>query len=199
MVYLSRNCCNVCLYKINTNFPADYIPFTDSFILIAQQSTQPVDAHEIWARNYEPFCIVGNLYYVGTYDLACFLISTPQGHILINTGIEGSDSLIRSHIEELGFKFADIKILLATHVHFDHVGAMAVIKKITGAKMMIQKEDAEVLADGGNSDYLFGGRGPLFKPLKADRLLHDKDTISLGGMEIVALHHPGHTKGACSY
>jgi metallo-beta-lactamase class B len=189
---------SACIKSIQTSLLTISLSLIHLFS-IAQQSTQPVDAHEIWARNYEPFCIVGNLYYVGTYDLACFLISTPQGHILINTGIEGSDSLIRSHIEELGFKFADIKILLATHVHFDHVGAMAVIKKITGAKMMIQKEDAEVLADGGNSDYLFGGRGPLFKPLKADRLLHDKDTISLGGMEIVALHHPGHTKGACSY
>ena len=80
---------------------------------------------EAWTKDYEPFRICGNLYYVGTYDLACYLITTPRGHILINTGLAESVPLIRSHIKALGFRFSDIKILLATHAHFDHVGGMA--------------------------------------------------------------------------
>jgi len=156
-------------------------------------------AQESWSKDYQPFRIVGNLYYVGTYDLASYLIVTPKGNILINTGLADSAPMIRAHVEALGFKFSAIKILLATHAHFDHVGAMAEIQQQTGAKMMINEFDAPVLADGGNSDYVMGGKGMMFLPLKADRLLHDHDTIKFGGMQIIALHHPGHTKGASSF
>lgn len=156
-------------------------------------------AQDSWLKEQEPFRIVGNLYYVGTYDLACYLITTPQGNILINTGMAESVPMIRKHIETLGFKFNDIRILLATHAHFDHVSGMAEIKELTGAKMMINENDAPVLADGGNSDYVFGGKGSTFKPLTADRLLHNNDTVNFGGMQIVVLHHPGHTKGASSF
>jgi metallo-beta-lactamase class B len=152
-----------------------------------------------WVRDYPPFRLVGNLYYVGTYDLACYLIVTPAGDILINTGIPGSDTIIRKHIETLGFKSKDIRILLTNQAHFDHVGGMAAIKKVSHAKMMVQAEDEGILADGGNSDFIFGGKGALFVPVRADRLLHNRDTIRLGGMEIVAFLHPGHTKGSCSY
>src|SRR5450432_2915111 len=148
----------------------------------AQQLIPPPSMQPNWSQDYEPFRMAGNLYYVGTYDLACYLITTPQGHILINTGLPGSETMIRSHVEALGFRFSDIKILLATHAHFDHVGAMAEIKKMTGAKMMIDEKDAPVLADGGNSDYLFGGKGSMFLPVSADSLLHDQDTVKLGGM-----------------
>lgn len=156
-------------------------------------------AQKEWSEDQEPFRIAGNLYYVGTYDLACYLITTPQGNILINTGLAESMPMIRSHVEQLGFRFRDIKILLATHAHFDHVGSMAAIKKVTGAKMMINENDAPVLADGGNSDYILGGKGSSFAPLKADRLFHGDDSLSFGGMKIHVLHHPGHTKGACSF
>ena len=169
-----------------------------SFFSTAQKRIKP-SVNEEWTRDYNPFRIAGNLYYVGTYDLACYLISTPKGHILINTGVDGSAPMIRAHVEKLGFKFYDIRILLATHAHFDHVGGMAEVKRLTGAKMMISERDAPVLADGGNSDYVLGGRGSMFEPVKADRLLHDQDTVSLGGMRITVLLHPGHTKGACSF
>jgi metallo-beta-lactamase class B len=152
-----------------------------------------------WVRDEAPFRIAGNLYYVGTYDLNCYLITTPQGHILINTGIPGSDSMIRRHVEALGFLFSDIKILLATHAHFDHVGAMAAVKRATGARLMIEEKDAPVMEDGGNSDFDFGGHGPMFAPVKVDRRLHDKDVVEWGGMRIMVLHHPGHTKGASSF
>ncbi len=168
------------------------------FSASAQKVTGP-KINEEWTRPYAPFRIAGNLYYVGTYDLACYLITTPQGNILINTGLAASTSQIKKNIETLGFNFNDIKILLITHAHFDHVGAMAEIKKMTGAQLMVDAADAPVLADGGLSDYELGKYGRTFAPVKADRLMHDHDTVSLGNMHLVMLHHPGHTKGACSY
>jgi metallo-beta-lactamase class B len=170
-----------------------------SFFSTAQKVVEPPITQKSWAADYPPFRICGNLYYVGTDDLACYLITTPQGHILINTGLAGSVPLIRSHIKALGFRFSDIKILMATHAHFDHVGGMAAIKKMTGARMMIHEKDAPVLADGGNSDYVLGGKGSMFQPVKADVLLRDHDTVKWGGMQIIVLHHPGHTRGACSF
>lgn len=152
-----------------------------------------------WSAAYQPFRIAGNLYYVGTYDLASYLITTNKGNILINTGLAASAPMIKANIEALGFKFADTKILLTTQAHFDHMGAMAAIKKMTGAKMMVDAGDSAVVTDGGSSDYALGGDGMLFQPVKIDRILHDKDVIKLGDMQITMLHHPGHTKGSCSF
>jgi len=165
---------------------------------IAQKITH-LKIEEDWVRDFEPFRIAGNLYYVGTYELGSYLITTTAGHILINTGTAESVPMIRSHIQQLGFRFSDIRILLTNQAHFDHVGGMADVKKKTHAQLMADEYDAPVLADGGNSDYYMGGKGPLFKPVKADRLLHDHDTIQLGGMQLIMLHHPGHTKGSCSF
>jgi metallo-beta-lactamase class B len=106
--------------------------------------------------------------------------------------------MIRKNIEALGFNFNDIAILLTTQAHFDHVAGMAEIKKNTGARMMVHEGDAKVLADGGKSDFLFGGSN-TFTPVTADRILHDRDTISLGGTTLTVFHHPGHTKGASSF
>lgn len=167
-------------------------------VLAQKLRPAPMDRKE-WSDPYEPFRIAGNLYYVGTYDLGCYLITTPKGHILINTGLAASVPMIKKNIEQAGFKFSDIKILLTTQAHFDHVAGMAEIKKQTGAKMMVDEKDAKALADGGVSDYYFHGEEPLFIPVKADRLLHDHDTISLGGTKLELLHHPGHTQGSCSY
>lgn len=152
-----------------------------------------------WSKPYQPFRIVGNLYYVGSYDLASYLIVTSKGNILINTGLASSAPMIKKNIETLGFKFSDIKILLTTQAHFDHMGAMAAIKKQTGAKMMADDKEVPVLEDGGNSDYALGGHGMYYAPVKADRLLHDGDTITLGETKLIMLHHPGHTKGSCSF
>ena len=151
-----------------------------------------------WTKPYEPFRIAGNLYYVGTYDLACYLVTTSEGNILINTGLAVSVSAIRSNVEALGFRYGDIKILLTTQAHFDHVAGMAEIKGSTGAKMMVNEADAQVLADGGKSDFLFGGNY-TFAPVTVDRVLQDRDTIRLGETKLVVLHHPGHTKGSTSF
>lgn len=165
---------------------------------MAQKVEEPPNTNSEWSKPYQPFRIAGNLYYVGTYDLACYLITTPQGNILINTGLAASAPLIKANVEALGYKFADIKILLTTQAHFDHMGAMSAIKKQTGAKMMIDDQDADVLTDGGSSDYALGG-ARTYEPLKADRLLHNGDVIKLGNMQLTMLHHPGHTKGSCSF
>ncbi|MFT3822530.1 MAG: subclass B3 metallo-beta-lactamase [Chitinophagaceae bacterium] len=170
-----------------------------STLTFAQKVKEPAKHDPDWSKPYQPFRIAGNLYYVGTYDLSSYLIVTSQGNILINTGLAASASMIRKNIEALGFKFSDIKILLTTQAHYDHMGAMATIKKQTGAQLMADDKEVDVLADGGNSDYALGGHGSLYAPVKADRLLHDGDTIQLGDTKLVMLHHPGHTKGSCSF
>jgi metallo-beta-lactamase class B len=173
---------------------------TGSCCVRAQKVLEPDSkTHPEWSRPFPPFQIAGNLYYVGTADLACYLIVTPEGNILINSGLASSGKLIKAGIERLGFKFADTKILLTTQAHFDHMGAMAEIKKVTGAQMMVDEGDAAVVADGGRSDYDLKGDVCVFKPVKVDRILHNGDRIILGGMKLTMLHHPGHTKGSCSY
>ena len=132
-----------------------------------------------WSKPYPPFRIAGNLYYIGTYDLGCYLITTSQGNILINTGLAASAPQIKNNIEKLGFKLSDTKILLTTQAHYDHLGAMAAIKKMTGAKVMADEGDASVMADGGSSDYAMGGHGSIYALLAADSLLHDGDTHSV--------------------
>lgn len=170
-----------------------------ALLATAQQAKEPTDTPAEWSKPYPPFRIAGNLYYVGTDDLACYLIVTKKGNILINTGLAASLPLIRANVETLGFKFNEIRILLTTQVHYDHMGAMSAIKKATGAKLMVNEKDAAVAADGGSSDYALGGHGATFEPVKTDRLLHNGDVIKLSDMQLVMLHHPGHTKGSCSF
>lgn len=173
-----------------------------SFVSIsasAQKVTEPGNTPPEWSKPFQPFRIVGNLYYVGTYDLACYLITTTQGNILINTGLAASAPLIKANVEALGFRLTDTKILLTMQAHYDHMGAMAAVKQLTGAKMMIDEKDLGVMEDGGSSDYALGGNGSTYKPVKADRLLQNGDTVKLSDMHLVMLHHPGHTIGSCSF
>ena len=149
-----------------------------------------------WTTPFPAHRVVGNVYYVGTYDLACFLITTPKGNILINTGVEGSAPMIRASIESLGFKLKDTKILLTTQAHYDHVAAMAEMKRLTGAKFLATDGDAPVLEDGGKSDPVILTR---FEPVKVDGRIEDGQKIALGGTELTAYLHPGHTRGSVSY
>ncbi|WP_028786659.1 subclass B3 metallo-beta-lactamase [Terrimonas ferruginea] len=165
----------------------------------AQTVKEPKPYTQDWAKPYAPFRIAGNLYYVGTYDLACYLVTSPQGHILINTGLAASADMIRKSVEQLGFKFSDIKILLTTQAHYDHLGAMAAIQDMTGARFFVDRGDSAVVVDGGTSDYALGGDNPVFRPVRIDKLLNDGDTISLGNNHLKMLHHPGHTQGSCSF
>jgi glyoxylase-like metal-dependent hydrolase (beta-lactamase superfamily II) len=165
---------------------------------IAQQSNKPY-YNPNWSKPYPAFKIVGNLYYVGTYDLACYLLVTPKGNILINTGLDDSYPLIKNSIESLGFSLKDTKILLITQAHHDHTGALAQIKKETGAKLFANSPDEDALKTGGKTDYEMGKYGELFEPVVPDKLLKDKSSIKLGGTKLILLNHPGHTKGSCSY
>lgn len=156
--------------------------------------------NEAWLEPFPAHRVVGDVYYVGTYDLAAFLITTPAGHILINTGVYDSADMIRTSIESLGFDFDDIEILLTTQAHWDHVADLAEIKRRTGARLFAHEDDVPVLEDGGNSDFRFPeGRGVIFEPVSVDRTLQHGDTIELGGTVLTLHHHPGHTKGASSF
>ncbi|WP_442780874.1 subclass B3 metallo-beta-lactamase [Chryseobacterium sp. SL1] len=165
----------------------------------AQKVNEPKDHPKEWSQSYEPFRIAGSLYYVGTYDLASYLIVTNKGNILINTGLADSLPIIKNNIKKLGFKYLDTKILLLTQAHYDHLGAMADIKKETGAKLYVDEADADVLKSGGESDYELGKYGVTFKPVKPDYILKDKNVVTLGDSKLTMLHHPGHTKGSCSF
>ena len=171
-----------------------------SFFGIAQTMvTEPKNNPVEWSKDYEPFKIVGHLYYVGTYDLASYLIVTNKGSILINTGLADSYSTIKRNIEKLGFNYKDIKILTLTQAHFDHMGAMAQIKKETSAKLYVDEKDAIELKSGGKSDHEMGKYGVTFEPVNPDFLLKNKAKIKLGNTVLTLLHHPGHTKGSCSF
>jgi len=167
--------------------------------LPAQTVNEPVNNPSDWSRPYEPFRIAGHLYYVGTYDLACYLVTTSGGNILINTGLADSGPQIKQNIEKLGFRYKDLKILLTTQAHFDHLGAMAAIQKETGAQFWIDAADAPEAKSGGATDYELGSLGVSFAPVVPGKLLKDKDVIQLGETKLTLLHHPGHTKGSCSY
>jgi metallo-beta-lactamase class B len=153
-----------------------------------------------WTRPFAPFKLVGNIYWVGTYDLSTYLITTPQGHIIINTGLADSAASIRTSVETLGFRMSDVKILAATHGHFDHVAAMAELKKMTGASLVISEPDKELLETGGGADFRWGDTpSARFPAVKVDRTFKDGETISLGGVTLTAHLHAGHTKGATSF
>jgi len=153
-----------------------------------------------WTRPFPPFRIIGNLYWVGSYDLSTYLITTPAGNILINTGVGDTANQIKASVEQLGFKLSDTKILTATHGHWDHVAGLAQLKKMTGARLIVSEPDKELFESGGRADFRFGDDpGSRFDPVKVDATFKDNDTISLGGTVLTAHHHPGHTKGATSF
>lgn len=147
-----------------------------------------------WNQPVEPYKIVGNLYYVGASDIASFLIATPEGHVILDAGFEETVPMIRDNVKKLGFKIEDVKTLIIGHAHYDHVGGLADLKALTGAKLAVSEADAKLLASGGKGDYLFGERF-RFKPVQADRLLKDGDKVTLGGTTLTAHLTPGHTKG----
>jgi metallo-beta-lactamase class B len=153
-----------------------------------------------WTRPFPPFRIIGNLYWAGSYDLSTYLLTTPQGNILINTGVGDTAKQIQASVERLGFKLADTKILTATHGHFDHVAGLAALKRMTGARLIVSEQEKELLESGGKSDFRFGDSpATRFEAVKVDGTLKDGETISLGGTVLTAHLHPGHTKGATSF
>jgi metallo-beta-lactamase class B len=142
-----------------------------------------------WNKPFPAHKIIGNVYFVGSEQLGSFLIATPEGHILINSDYEETVPVIRTAVEKLGYKFTDIKILLGSHAHPDHMTGDAMVKELTGAKVMAMEEDIPAL----NNIRPGGKAHPI------DRVLHDGDTVTLGGTTLVAHLTPGHTKGCTTW
>src|ERR1700729_600097 len=136
-----------------------------------------------WTTPLAPFRIADNLYYVGSKDLASYLVVTAKGDILVNSSLESSPALIKKSVEQLGFHFSDIKILLISHSHADHDAGSAEVKRLTGAKYMVMDGDVPVVESGGAKDFAYPT--DLYPAVKVDRVLHDGDEVRLGDAVIV--------------
>src|SRR5437867_10853870 len=157
-------------------------------VCTVQLAAEVVDGYD----NDKPFPahkVIGNIYFVGTEGLGSFLITTPQGHILINSDYEQTVPMIRTSVEKLGFRFTDVKILLGSHAHADHMEGDALFKKLTGARVMALEQDVPLLQK----------LRPGGKPHPIDRILHDGDEVTLGGVTLVAHLTPGHTRGCTTW
>ena len=154
-----------------------------------------------WDVPADPVKIAGPLHFVGTAGLSSWLFATPDGHILLNTGMPESGPMIVASIRKLGFKPEDIKIIINGHAHSDHAGAFYYFKKLTGAQVTVMEADVRPMEDGGKSDFHYGTDWKImgFPPVKVDRVLRDGDTVRLGDVVLTAYNTPGHTRGATTW
>jgi metallo-beta-lactamase class B len=151
-----------------------------------------------WSAPVSPFRVADNIYFVGNEGMAFFLITTPVGHILLDTGFEAKVPQLRASVEALGFRFTDIKILLASHAHIDHVQAHALVRKLTGARVVASRADAMVIASGGKGEWAYRDTY-AWTPCPVDTVIEDGGTVELGGTTLVAHVTPGHTRGATTW
>ncbi|MDQ2949147.1 MAG: subclass B3 metallo-beta-lactamase [Acidobacteriota bacterium] len=151
-----------------------------------------------WNKPTKPFHIIGNIYFVGTAGLGSYLITTPDGDIILDAGLPESAPLIEKNVAALGFHMKDVKYLLNSHAHYDHAGGLAQLKKDSGARMVASRADAETLNSGMQSSY-GGGWDSKFPAVKVDRIIKTGDKVELGGTTLTALLTPGHTKGCTTW
>jgi len=151
-----------------------------------------------WNRDVPPYRVIDNIYYVGSNEIAQFLIATPEGHILLDGGFETSVPRLREEVRALGFRFEDIRYLLTSHAHIDHAQGDALIRRLTGAKVVASARDGQVLAAGGKGEAVYDGVYS-WAPCAVDRLVADGDRVSLGGTTLTAHLTPGHTRGAVTW
>ncbi|MBZ5594664.1 MAG: subclass B3 metallo-beta-lactamase [Acidobacteriia bacterium] len=151
-----------------------------------------------WNQPVPPFRIIGNIYYVGVSGVTSFLVTTPQGHILLDGGFPETAPLIEKNIAALGFRIQDVKVLLNSHAHYDHGGGMAELKRLSGGQMIASRADAVVLESGGRVSFE-GWKNSWFPAVKVDRLIADGETVQLGDVKLTALLTPGHTKGCTTW
>ena len=151
-----------------------------------------------WNQPVRAFRIIDNIYYVGASEVSSFLITTPKGHILLDSGFAETVPLIADGIKRLGFKIEDVKILINSHAHYDHAGGLAQLKRLTGAQLMLSEADAVLAANGGKGDFQWGDT-LTYEPARADRVLKDNDRVELGGVEMIARLTPGHTRGCTTW
>jgi metallo-beta-lactamase class B len=173
--------------------PRVVVTFAMSTALVAFQG-----APKEWTERTAPYLILDGIYYVGTVDLASYLVTSPDGHILIDTGLEQNAASIVDSIRTLGFKVRDVRIILTTQAHFDHVGALAKLKELTGARVLVSAGDAPLLEQGGKGDYLFGPEF-YFRPVHVDAMVKDGEIVRLGGRTLTAHLTPGHTPGTTTW
>src|SRR5436190_13752445 len=173
------------------NFPRKIIGLLICGIAICSACAQ-----SDWHEPYPPHRIADNLFYVGSRGLASYLVTTPEGHILINSSFERTVPLIRASIEKLGYKFSDVKILLGSHAHSDHMEGNALVRELTGAQVYVMRGDDQVISNGGKGQYLYTA---AWKPCKVDRVLKDGDTVTLGEAVLTAHLTPGHTRGCTTW
>ena len=164
------------------------------FLLFAPRAHAAINSD--FTTPIAPFRIAQGLYYVGARDLAAYLITTPAGNILVNSNLDSSVPLIRKSVEQLGFRWADTKILLNSHAHYDHAGGSAEILRETHARYMVMDGDVPVVESGGRKDFTHFGNYP---PAHVDRVLHDKDTVELGDVVLTAHKTAGHTRGCTTW
>lgn len=172
-----------------------------AFCPAGQAQTAPAQpAQSDFLAPFPAHHVIGNIYFVGSKELGIYLITTPEGHILINAGLEGSVPLIQQSVEKLGFHFSDIKILLISQAHFDHDAGAARIKQLTGAKYMVMDADVPVVESGGKEDFAYGKTPSMLYPAtKVDRVLHDGDIVTLGKTVLTAHLTAGHTRGCTTW
>jgi len=145
---------------------------------------------------FPPFKIIGNIYYVGDTNEAIYLITTPEGHILLDTGYQETVPIVRAGVEKLGFQMRDIKIMISGHAHADHVAGHALVREMTGgARVVASEADAPVIASGGRQGSFRGPAASPWPPTKVDQILRDGDKVTLGGVTLTAHLTPGHTQG----
>ena len=162
----------------------------------ASAASPASDDRAAWNRPFEPFRLYGNVWYVGTAGLSSFLITGPQGHVLIDGGLPESAPLIAANIRRLGFRPQDVKYLLINHAHVDHSGGLAELKRLTGATLIASAGDRADLESGR-----VAGRPEIdpAPPVKVDRLVGEGGTLRLGSNTLVAHMTPGHTRGCTSW
>jgi len=151
-----------------------------------------------WNEPVKPFRIIDNVYYVGVSGVTSFLITTPQGHILLDGGFPETAPRTEENIAALGFRIQDVKVLLNSHAHYDHCGGLAELKRLSRAQMVASRSDAEVLESGGRVSFE-GWKNSGFPPVKVDRVIADGETVPLGDVTLTAVLTPGHTKGCTTW
>jgi metallo-beta-lactamase class B len=151
-----------------------------------------------WDRKFPAYRVIGNIHYVGSSDLAQFLIATAQGHILLDTGFEVSVPRLRDQVQKLGYRFEDIVFVINSHAHIDHVQGHAVVRQLTHAKVVASALDAPFIESGGKGETVFDGIYS-WRPCPVDRRIVDGDRVTLGGTTLTARITPGHTKGATTW
>jgi metallo-beta-lactamase class B len=171
-----------------------------AFVLVAIKSAngQADATSREWNKPVAPFRIAGNLYYVGAIEITSYLITTPEGHFLLDGGFVETAPQIERNILQLGFRLRDVKYLLNSHAHYDHAGGLAELKKLTGAKFVASEGDAGLLRKGGHGDFRFGDT-LLFPPIEPDRIILDGESLKLGDQVMTAHLTPGHTKGTTTW